>query len=589
MIIFTLLSLISLALAGTFGLVVGWAQTSSMEPAPAPAIAAPTATQEPADQPVQPVAETASIGGRVWHDLCAVADDGVPVPPAGCIKAGAEYQANGLLEAGEPVIGGVLIQLGAGSCPASGLASATTDTAGVYAFTGLDAGTYCVSVDALSPQNASLLPGAWTAPTTFMGTTNRVGYTVILLEDGYRAERNFGWDYRLLPVPEPQESPATCTDRAIFVGDVATPDNTYVLPGSPFIKTWRLRNTGTCTWNADYALAFVDGHQMGGPTSVPLSGPVWSGQTVDLSVTLTAPAGYGEHESKWQLQNAGGHRFGTGPDGKGILWVRIVVGFTSSGWRGEYHDNRDVAGNPVLTRNDGADRGSGLRFDWETGAPIVGLPTDGFSVRWTRMVELAGGVYRFYAYGDDGVRVWLDGELIIDQWHEATGLTYTAERMLREGTHVFRVEYYEDGGTARVRFWWELANELLQWHGEYFPNTDLVGRPSLTRNDPANQGSGISFNWENYAPAVELPTDGFSARWTRVLTFDEGLYRFHALVDDGVRLWIDGALVLDAWQEGSARKVMADYRLLAGNHTVRVEYLERTGDALIWVWWEKLE
>jgi len=285
---FTVAALTLLVLAGTFGLVVGRAQTPQAKPTPAPIapiVTVPPPTQEPVDELIP---ESASISGRVWHDLCAVAggEGGIPIAPSvGCVQTGDDgYRANGLPEAGEPGIGGVLVQLGAGACPASGLATATTDTSGAYGFAGLNAGTYCVSVDVLSPQNSSLLPGSWTSP--FLGADGNVtGHTVILSEDEHRIYVNFGWDHQFLPLPEPpapepspEPEPApACTDKAAFVNDVTVPDNIYVLTGQPFVKTWRLRNVGTCTWTADYALVFANGHRMGGPSSVPLSGPVAPG------------------------------------------------------------------------------------------------------------------------------------------------------------------------------------------------------------------------------------------------------------------------------------------------------------------------
>ncbi len=248
------------------------------------------------------------------------------------------------------------------------------------------------------------------------------------------------------------------------------------------------------------------------------------------------------------------------------------------GWRGEYFDNRFLTGSPVLVRDDAS-----VNFTWGTGAPSTALPADAFSARWTRTVPFQSGTYRFYVTSDDGVRVWLDGVLIVDQWRDASAVTYTADRTLGAGNHTLRVEYYENTGTAQIQVWWERLGDFPQWRGEYFPRPDPVGTPTLVRNDVS-----LSFEWGGYAPAIGLPPDGFSARWTRSLWFDEGLYRFHAVVDDGVRLYVDDTLIIDSWRDGGRRELTADRRLTTGNHAMRVEYYERTGDALIQVWWEKL-
>jgi hypothetical protein len=103
--------------------------------------------------------------------------------------------------------------------------------------------------------------------------------------------------------------PAGCVDNAAFVGDVTVPDNSVFNPGDRFDKTWRIRNSGTCTWGAGYRLIFVSGNIMGAQSTagVALTDP---GSSADLTVAMTAPAGPGIYSGTWQLTNAGGQRFG---------------------------------------------------------------------------------------------------------------------------------------------------------------------------------------------------------------------------------------------------------------------------------------
>ncbi len=70
--------------------------------------------------------------------------------------------------------------------------------------------------------------------------------------------------------------------------------------------------------------------------------------------------------------------------------------------------------------------------------------------------------------------------------------------------------------------------------------------------------------------------------------FVGGPYRFHALVDDGVRVFVDGALIIDQWRVGQARELSADYNLIDGSHSIRLEYFEAGGDAQVSLWWEQL-
>ncbi len=130
--------------------------------------------------------------------------------------------------------------------------------------------------------------------------------------------------------PSPTPTNGACTNQAVFINDVTIPDDTFMSPGAAFVKTWRLRNAGTCTWTTGYTLVFAgSGHIMGGPaTGVPLPGVVPPGATVDLSVGLTAPAANGEYRGDWQLRSEEGQTFGLGPRGGQTFWVQIIVGST---------------------------------------------------------------------------------------------------------------------------------------------------------------------------------------------------------------------------------------------------------------------
>ncbi len=117
----------------------------------------------------------------------------------------------------------------------------------------------------------------------------------------------------------PVLTPTSSCDNADFVKDVTIPDGTAIGPGETFTKTWRLRNAGTCSWTPGYAVVFISGNDMDGPSVQALTGNVNPGQTVDLSVELTAPDGEGNYTGHWGLRNAAGVVFGT-------FYVQISVG-----------------------------------------------------------------------------------------------------------------------------------------------------------------------------------------------------------------------------------------------------------------------
>ncbi|MCB8937462.1 MAG: hypothetical protein H6654_18505 [Ardenticatenaceae bacterium] len=279
----------------------------------------PTATATPADT------NMGIINGKVWHDLCAVAGgdggDDTAVPSEGCIALPeGGFQANSLLDAGEPGIPNVLVSLGEGECPVpNSTATATTDDDGDYVFTDLPAGTYCISVNALDIANQPLLPGGWTFP------DNETSSTTITLSDGDLVTGiNFGWDYQFLPVPDVDL--ANCTNSIAFVQDLNVPDDTVFGPGEAFEKSWQLRNSGTCPWTTNYSLIFAGGDDLGGPLNVPLESAVVPGQTVDITVPLTAPEALGTYRSDFLMADAAGNPFGVDGPADQVIWVQIEVG-----------------------------------------------------------------------------------------------------------------------------------------------------------------------------------------------------------------------------------------------------------------------
>jgi hypothetical protein len=250
-------------------------------------------------------------------------------------------------------------------------------------------------------------------------------------------------------------------------------------------------------------------------------------------------------------------------------------------WRGEYFSTRDLQGAPTLVRFDPT-----IDFRWGGSSPAQGLPTINFSVRWTRQATFEAGDYQFYAQVDDGVRLWVDDILLIDQWRESPITTHTKVlRQLGAGVHQIRVEYFQALGGSTAVVWWERANEFPQWKAEYFSDIHLAGAPLLVRNDPK-----IDFNWGLGSPAAQVPADNFSVRWTRHMFFEGGHYAFHARTSDGVRIYLDGLKVLDEWHDASDYVTYSGifYELSRGTHTITVEYYERGGIAYAMVWWNPL-
>jgi YVTN family beta-propeller protein len=270
---------------------------------------------------------------------------------------------------------------------------------------------------------------------------------------------------------------------------------------------------------------------------------------------------------------------------------------TGTGLRAAYYPNLTLAGTPALSRVEVIDA------DWGTGSPGAGVPADNFSVRWRGDLDVpVTGTYRFETSSDDGVRVWVDNTLVIDNWTDhAPTVNTSAAIPLTAGRRVaLRVEYYERGGGATMRLRWQVpgatstavvpadrlhpaADEVVTGlRGDYFANVTLSGTAALTRFQ------AVDFDWGTGSPGTGVPSDNFSARWTGFLTAPAaGTYRFRTVSDDGVRLWVNGSRLINNWTDhGPTTDTSAAITLSAGQRVpIGLDYYERGGGAVVRLQW----
>jgi hypothetical protein len=247
-------------------------------------------------------------------------------------------------------------------------------------------------------------------------------------------------------------------------------------------------------------------------------------------------------------------------------------------WQASYWNNTTLSGTPVLE-----EKAKHLGFDWEYGSPHPLIRTDQFSARWSRYLDLEETSYRFSVTSDDGVRVYVDDRLIIDEWHDHPARTFTADLSLNAGHHLVVVEYYENTGVAKAALaWWPLSAGTGTWQGQYYDNPTLSGSPVRTRVDDE-----IDFDWGYGSPAPQIAGDGFSVRWTRTLGLESGLYRFTTTTDDGVRLWVNDHLLIDRWVDQAARSHSGTIHV-SGDTSIKMEYYERGGVAVARLDWMRL-
>jgi hypothetical protein len=117
-------------------------------------------------------------------------------------------------------------------------------------------------------------------------------------------------------------------DVADFIDDITIPDGTEMAPGTVFTKTWRVKNIGTCTWNANYKVIFYFGEPMSIEKSFQLTTEeIENGENLNISINMTAPSVAGEYYSHWRMQNDKGEVFGIGAGADSIYaQIKVVAG-----------------------------------------------------------------------------------------------------------------------------------------------------------------------------------------------------------------------------------------------------------------------
>lgn len=220
------------------------------------------------------------------------------------------------------------------------------------------------------------------------------------------------------------------------------------------------------------------------------------------------------------------------------------------GFSGEYFNNPTLSGSAVLVRTDPA-----IDFDWAQSSPAPAINADNFSVRWTKSETFAqAGKYTFTMMSDDGAKLYIDNNLVLDRWIER-GTTFDKVTIdLSQGDHQIKMEYYEYFGAANAKLKWELTGNVAgaattaptpQPSPSPQPTYTPTPQPTPAAQPAATKG-GVS----------ELPKTGPSAlAWTGVVLMILGLKminlskikeRIERIEDSAKYLWNDRQLKLDS-------------------------------------------
>jgi hypothetical protein len=261
------------------------------------------------------------------------------------------------------------------------------------------------------------------------------------------------------------------------------------------------------------------------------------------------------------------------------LWVAVATTEAQTQlWTANFYDNPYLYGTPRLRENVAS-----VGFNWGRNSPGANIPADNFSARFTTDAYFSAGTYRFTLTADDGVHLLVDGQWLIDTFDNPhVGQPLTADITLTAAYHSVQVDFHEMGGDAYVyASWVQVSGDTSlpiqsggAWLAEYFNNRTL-SQPSIVvryENSP-------SHDWGTGSPVNGIAADNFSVRWTGTQTLLEGIHTMTVTVDDGVRVYVNGAQVLDEWHDSDSTTYTRNVYFRNGSNTVMIEYYEATGFA----------
>jgi glucose/arabinose dehydrogenase len=259
-------------------------------------------------------------------------------------------------------------------------------------------------------------------------------------------------------------------------------------------------------------------------------------------------------------------------------------------YQAQYFNNKTLTSTAAVTRCEAAP----LDHDWLFASPAAGVNAENFSARYTGTFAFEAGTYSMEAWADDGIRVFVDGQLAVNGWFDQAVSRYQANVPMTAGNHTITVEYYDAGEEAVAKFNWTKQGTppppppppadgcpAGQYTAEFFNTMTPGGAPVLTRCETGP----ISHDWGYGAPGAGVNTDKFSARYTGTFDFAAGEYKFEASGDDGVRAFVDSTQVINGWQDQGETAYTGTRTLTAGPHTVTWEFYDNTEDAIFRANW----
>jgi len=250
----------------------------------------------------------------------------------------------------------------------------------------------------------------------------------------------------------------------------------------------------------------------------------------------------------------------------------------------------------TLTRTDAT-----VNFNWGFGSPDQTISNDHFTAQWSgQILPSYSEEHTFYTNTDDGVRLWVNGQLIIDQWVDQGAKEWLGKITLTAGQkYDIKLQYYENAVNASCSLSWSsssISKQIIPM-AQLYPDTSLITKISgsgltaryftnslkdftvpltLTRTEAT-----VNFNWGNGSPDQSVSNDHFVAQWTgKILANYSEENTFYTNTDDGVRLWVNGQLIIDQWVDQAAKEWLGKITLIAGQkYDIKLQYYENTANA----------
>ena len=279
--------------------------------------------------------------------------------------------------------------------------------------------TFRITVYAISPGDRGCVQTTTPFETTVtLNTTNLPVRTYTVIANGVSTvfklpESEMTPTNTAVPSAVPTTAPISqaCTDSAKFMTDVTIPDNMLIAPNTAFTKTWRLKNTGSCTWDSSYLVSYISGTTMSqqpGYWILPQGQTVAPGTIVDISVGMTSPVENGNYGSYWGLKKENG------------VLMPIQGGANGNSFYVKIKVSNGVADGNITAASIGIEfeQGSGTICSADATYFVhASITSDGPTTAAYEIGSTAGQIAagNFQKPDDNGVAPYITGRLVFDQ------------------------------------------------------------------------------------------------------------------------------------------------------------------------------